>query len=601
MANYGIVAGKHVQAFVGEITQADKGIQIPKSWGTTQDLKNNILRSGGMFINTYSAILILDYGFQDSRDTRKVASDFVALQDVFRSQGIRGTRLYLITKNTDLFNMLKGSVNGVSGTHYQDVEIFWVNREVIPTRMMVDIMYGKHDGKGLYNKEARELSREERLDKESKEFIEDARSIDKEILRYGVDKPVSILSTKEAVDSDESLRELKIREQQQKERETLEDRQRRERERLIAKQEKAVDLSKKKEVKTVAGISVHGGNEPTEPVALEDIVPQERTRVQRKVEEPVSHINELPVAERVGMSVKVKDTRLLTPTVERLMDLFTEAVSSDVEASDGKLSSDHGVYSFIGASHAGGSGLIANVADIYAMLGRKVLVIDLDIINRSQTLYFKRYEKSVREHKGVSNSLLKVVQGGRIENTAVSVTSRIDVLSMSRDDVVEEDWANTIGAELDTILHDAKELYDVVLVDIPFRMLGYYLRGISRVDRNIFVVESQFYNLENFFAMGVANHYEKNNLLMGDLIRKSSVVINKFRRGIRDEEGYELNYKKVKDMLDGAGSPYDSMLVAGEIPFYNDWEKQFFTGVRHIWRDELALRVFKGVFSRAIV
>ncbi|MFV1457268.1 AAA family ATPase, partial [Bacillus mycoides] len=307
--------------------------------------------------------------------------------------------------------------------------------------------------------------------------------------------------------------------------------------------------------------------------------------------------------EQVGMSIHVsaKDVRVGVPSAERLRELFQVAVRGDSYISEDKLASDEGIISFIGANNAGGSGLVANVADMYAMMGRKVLVVDLDINKRTQTLYFKNYERAVREHKGISNSLLKVAQGGEIQNAAVSVTSRVDVLSVSRDDVVDEDWADTIGAELGTFLADAREVYDVVLIDVPIRTLGYYVRHLGLVDKNVFVVENTMVALEDFFAITLAKFYAKDKLMVGELISKSSVILSKYKRGRRDEEGYELTYKRVKKMLESAGSPYDKMLVAGEIPYYENWEEQFFTGVRYIWKDDIALRVFKSIFTKAIV
>lgn len=606
MAIYGLVAGKNSDAYANALTKANTMLEFPKTWRTTVDLKDSLLRGGGMSISNYNAVLVLDSGFRNGEDAQVMAEDFVALQDVFQSQSIHGTKLYLITNNSNLYRMLEGSVNGVSGTYYDDVEVF-VTKKDIKSKMIVDTLQGAHDGKGLYNREAKKISREERLEKESEEFIEDARSVSKEVLQYGVDTPVSELSDNDYIDSDKNQRQVEVEKRIAAEREKVKERQRKELERLNEKERKQIEAAKGRKNPALNRLGLSKEDK--------EFLEKEKGTQTIDLGKPDVQVQEphVPVYRpqtptegqkgEVGKSIHIsnKDVRVGVPSAQRLRELFQTAVKSDSYISEDKLASDEGIISFIGANNSGCSGLVANVADMYAMVGRKVLVVDLDINKRTQTLYFKNYERAVREHKGISSSLLKVAQGGEIENAAVSVTSRVDVLSVSRDDVVDEAWADTVGAELGTFLADAKEVYDVVLIDIPLRNLGYYARYLGVVDKNVFVVENTMLAIEDFFAITLAKFYSKDKLMLGELISKSSVILNKYKRGRRDEEGYELTHKRVKKMLESAGSPYDKMMVAGEIPYYENWEEQFFTGVRYIWKDDIALRVFKSIFTKAIV
>ncbi|WP_201489178.1 AAA family ATPase [Bacillus velezensis] len=551
MADYGLVAGRKANKLIKEKFFGNtREFNFPVDYDSTEDLRQSLLRAGTLAIESLKAILIIDYGFKNSSDPDEMAKAFVSLQDMFRTQRVRGIKLYLITKNSDLYNKLDGSVDGVSGTLYEDVEIFLVEQEYKP-KTMQDILKGKQDRMGLYNKEAAVQDRESRYEREKEEFIRDSRSIDDDILRYGKDEPVSDLSKVDYADSPERLKKVANREKE------------------ITRKKDNVKLNKDFNIK----------------------------RVTKYREDPQKE-------EVKKIDITIRDSRLNhapQTTEEDLLDVLRNVSGGSTSVPVGKLESDSGVMSFISAPNAGGSGLVANAADMYAMSKRKVLVIDLDIQKRSQTLYFKSYEKAVRNHQGISNSLLKVAQGGNIKGAAVSVTTKIDVLSVSRNEDVEIDYANWIGGELENILSDAREIYDVVLVDIPFVMLDYYIQGLVAVDRNIFVVENKFYAIEDFFVLSVHRMLEENQFVMGELIRKSSVILNKFIHGNRDEEGHELNHKQLKRMLDEVGYPYDSMMVVGEIPFYEKWEDQFHTGVRYLWEDRLAMGVYKRVFGKVVL
>lgn len=611
MAIFGVVAGKNVEKLAETLTECSSLLDIKGRWETTVDLRDAVLYGGGMMLSNYKAVLVLDYGFRDSTRPQKMAEDFVALQDVFQSQAIQGTKLYLLTRNSDLVRLLQSSVNGVSGTYYDDVEILLAKRDKIPKMMVVDTLQGAHDGKGLFNKEAKSKSREERLDRESQEFIEDARSISEEVLQYGVDKPVSDLSDKDYIDSDVNKRQIEAEKKIEAEKQRILAKQQKELERFEARSNKQLEQVQKKKNPALANLGLSKEDKEFlqksgKSVDIPHMEMETAQPVQEVVEKEPQKVNltkEDDGQEEIGVTIKVSanDVRIGVPSAEQLQTLFNDAVRGDVYVSDDKLATDAGIISVVSANNAGGSGLVANMADMYAGVGRKVLVVDLDLVKRTQTRYFKQYERAVREHKGVSNSLLKVAQGGEIKNASVSVTSRVDVLSVSRNDTVEEVWATTIGAELSTMLEEAKELYDIILIDLPFRHFHYYARNMGVVDANIFVLENTLLAIEDFFALSLTKYVKKDKLVMEEFVSRSSLVLNKFVRGRRDEDGYELTARKVKTMLETAGNPYDNMLVAGEIPYYEDWEEQFFTGIRHIWTDEIAHSVLKSVCTKVVV
>src|SRR5699024_2429571 len=123
MAKIGVVAGeKATRYFESEMF---KGSDLEVTYKPlTLDRMIKDLTTSGLQFQELSSVLIVDYAFRDEGDgiEQTVAEKFVEIQDLMESNYLN-TKLYLLTRNADLYDKLKGTVNGIPGTYYHGTQI----------------------------------------------------------------------------------------------------------------------------------------------------------------------------------------------------------------------------------------------------------------------------------------------------------------------------------------------------------------------------------------------------------------------------------------------------------------------------------------------
>lgn len=616
-SRFGIIAGKRTH-LVQENVNKNQTIKVDTIWNYISDLVLDLTRMPTQTVDVMEAILVLDTGFKFANDSNKSAQEFLQLQDMMQSKGLTHVKLYLLTKRPELYEILKGNVNGMEGMFYQNAEMFLIG-DTMSMQFLISILQGSRDKTGVYSSKRKTLSKKERLEKEKEALIDDASRVSKESLEFGRKEPVSEINQEELIDTrhNQEMMKKQTYEERRLEREIeslkkkgqknqklpkkyqkiLEDQ---EKERLKKENEKmkiqgkdielVIDSEKESSVNSTIGDSSQ----------IKKDMPKRKKFTDKDLSaENFTEVKNEPI---IKSNVSIRTTNNSgVPTVDELSELYMRLAQSDNDTIEQKLKSDLGVISFIGSRGSGVSGLVAQTAEIYAMLGKKVVILDLDLQMRSQTVYFPTYSDAVAQHKGVSNSLVRLTQVNDITTNAVPVTSRIDVLSTEKtNELIHDGFHSTISNIFENIIDDAIENYDIVLIDLPLDYLTYYIRHIDKIDKNVFVVPNKFYYIEDFFSIQLQNIIDNGDIFSNDLLSKSSIILNKFKKEHRDLEGYQLNRLKVKEMLLNAGTPYDRIPVIGEIPEYKDWEEQFATKIRYIWTDDIALGMFRKVISKII-
>lgn len=616
-SRFGIIAGKRTH-LVQENVNKNQTIKVDTIWNYISDLVLDLTRMPTQTVDVMEAILVLDTGFKFANDSNKSAQEFLQLQDMMQSKGLTHVKLYLLTKRPELYEILKGNVNGMEGMFYQNAEMFLIG-DTMSMQFLISILQGSRDKTGVYSSKRKTLSKKERLEKEKEALIDDASRVSKESLEFGRKEPVSEINQEELIDTrhnqemlkkqayderrlEREIESLKKKGQKnqklpKKYQKILEDQ---EKERLKKENEKmkiqgkdielVIDSEKESSVNSTIGDSSQ----------IKKDMPKRKKFTDKDLSaENFTEVKNEPI---IKSNVSIRTTNNSgVPTVDELSELYMRLAQSDNDTIEQKLKSDLGVISFIGSRGSGVSGLVAQTAEIYAMLGKKVVILDLDLQMRSQTVYFPTYSDAVAQHKGVSNSLVRLTQVNDITTNAVPVTSRIDVLSTEKtNELIHDGFHSTISNIFENIIDDAIENYDIVLIDLPLDYLTYYIRHIDKIDKNVFVVPNKFYYIEDFFSIQLQNIIDNGDIFSNDLLSKSSIILNKFKKEHRDLEGYQLNRLKVKEMLLNAGTPYDRIPVIGEIPEYKDWEEQFATKIRYIWTDDIALGMFRKVISKII-
>lgn len=616
-SRFGIIAGKRTH-LVQENVNKNQTIKVDTIWNYISDLVLDLTRMPTQTVDVMEAILVLDTGFKFANDSNKSAQEFLQLQDMMQSKGLTHVKLYLLTKRPELYEILKGNVNGMEGMFYQNAEMFLIG-DTMSMQFLINILQGSRDKTGVYSSKRKTLSKKERLEKEKEALIDDASRVSKESLEFGRKEPVSEINQEELIDTrhNQEMMKKQTYEERRLEREIESLKKKGQKnQKLPKKYQKILEdqererLKKENEKMKIQGkdveLVIDSENESLDNTTIENSPQIKKDTPKRKKftdkdlsAESFTEIKNEPI---IKSNVSIRTTNNSgVPTADELSELYMRLSQSDNDTIEQKLKSDLGVISFIGSRGSGVSGLVAQTAEIYAMLGKKVVILDLDLQMRSQTVYFPTYSDAVAQHKGVSNSLVRLTQVNDITTNAVPVTSRIDVLSTEKtNELIHDGFHSTISNIFENIIDDAIENYDIVLIDLPLDYLTYYIRHIDKIDKNVFVVPNKFYYIEDFFSIQLQNIIDNGDIFSNDLLSKSSIILNKFKKEHRDLEGYQLNRLKVKEMLLNAGTPYDRIPVIGEIPEYKDWEEQFATKIRYIWTDDIALGMFRKVISKII-
>lgn len=610
MANYGIAAGRKTNLAVREIEKGDSTVKITKVWDYIEDITHEINTSPPAIIDDLKSIVLLDAAFKDKMDTDVMAREFLVLQDALQSKGLSKVKLNLVTSKADLYKVLGGSVDGVDGIYYSNVEVYLYDNR-LSFKFLIEILKGAYDYTSLYNKKAHKKDILASLEEQRRALVEDSKVISDDVLRHGQDKPISEMNQEDYIDSAKSKQKLAEREKEI----------RRKKAEIESLKKKAERESQKKSKATKPKNTAIEDDLSDTMIDLEDLdldmeelsnidieIPSLNSKNKAPTSNPVAldserytKVTEAPLGAVKGTVNVSAGTDSTIPTVAELSELFRRLEQADDGTIEQKLKSDKAVISVISPHNMGGSGFVAQGAEMYAMLGKRVLIVDLDIEKRMQTLYFNTYTDAAKEYKGNENSLIQASQGVDISDTAVPVTSRIDMLSISRMiETIDKDFSATLSSMMQYIIQKAVDSYDIVFLDLPIKFLNYYLRNLDVVDRNVFVLDNKFYTIEDFFSITLNDILGDDDLIGMEFIKKSSVVLNKFEKGNRDLDGYQINKYKVKEMLIAAGNPYDNIMVAGEVPMYKDWESQFLNGVRFIWKDNLALGIYREIFSKIV-
>lgn len=660
---HALVSGRKLANTVAGLRHLD-GLQLGTNfesgefvYPTVDTLIDVLITSVSSQFDMLTSILVLDYAFEDENDVGSCIEEFIELQDVLTQYDMRKVKLYLLTKNGDLYDRIGKSYQGRDVLIYQNTEVFLTDSYHLTT--MGNVLKGTMDGSGISPVRESTLTRHERIEQQQKVLEEDAKQVERETLEYEKDIPQSKLNREDYVDSASARAK---REQMQKERDnlvrraerlglnyyiddwgdiTLYDENENEIEDLDTYEKEARERKRgaRKEPEQVRRKSAYElemerqsemeleeqqkreGNLFTETPEeeLEPTLPTPQNRTKRSSQG--GHINQSypvgstssarvigkeesykPFKERTGVNTTNVEGNERVENVSTLKVLFEDLLSDGMTLVEEKLHDDSVIIAVSSMKGSGGSGIVSQTAEVYAMLGRKVCIIDLDINGRGQTHYFSNYDQRVRENKGISNALINVIEGGVINKASVSVNSRIDICGISQSvGAIPERYKETIARNLNSTLIDARDFYDIVLIDIPLEDFSLYMgNGFSNVERFLFVTENKEYEIERLFRQYLSDFAESNTMLISDIFNNSSIILNKYDNTSRDDEGYHINKKWLKEKLYDKGAPYDAILVSGEIPYARNFEHQYLTNQRYVWQDSGYMATIKNMLKEAV-
>lgn len=622
---------------------------------TVNDLVDAMIGGVASQFDMLTSILILDYGFEDESDIGSCIEEFIEVQDILNQNNLRKVKLYLLTKNDDLYDRIRKDYNGRDILIYQNTEVF-ITKD-LQLALIDTILKGSRDGLGISPKKTDTLNRIERIELQQKQLEEDAKQVEKETIEYEKHIPQSRLDKADYIDTAkarekrEMLEKVKTAKIKKAERLGLSYYVDEWGEVLVygSNGDKIDDLDEYEKVLRASGRGLEAEDRPKTRSQIElekqayrpddddldvgsnhygrpdvsndnfykpEVLPKPKPKAPSGGRIDQSYpVGSTPSARRSNVGDTYKPFKEVpretghavggnerSEGVATLKVLFNDLLSDGMNIVEDKLSEDKAVIAISSFKGSGGTGLTAQVAEVYAMLGRKVCILDLDLNGRGQTYYFNNYDKRVAENKGIGNALINVMEGGLITKASVSVNSRIDVCGVSASlGTINERYKETIARNLNSVLGDAKEFYDIVLLDIPIEDFSLYMdKSFSNVERFLFVTENKEYLIERLFRQYLSDFVETNGLLISDIFNSATIVLNKYSNVNRDQQGYHIDKNWVKEKLYAKGAPYDAMLVSGEIPFARKFEEQTLTNQRYVWLDSGYMATIKNMLKDAV-
>lgn len=609
---------------------------------TIEDLIKAIVNGVPSQYDMLTSITVLGNGLKRESDVSGSIEEIIALQDIIVHHQLKKVKLNFITSNTDLYDRIRHDYTGRDVLFYRNAEVF-LTPNLIMSELM-NIMEGNMDGMGIRMEVKDTLTKIERIEQEQKRLEEDAKQVTRDTLDYEKNVPESRLDRADFVGSAENRSRIEKIEKEREEAvrfaerynldyfvdnwgdvdvyndngDVIEDLKEYERELKEKRRNRKKEVKRDtRSVKDIEDIDRHKINSETEGMvytgeskekskpkerlggSIEQAYPRGNSSPIRK-DSPVKKYRE--VDENIKVTGRETGGDIREVRLSRLKMMYNDLLSDGMGIIEDKLSEDSVVMAISSLKGSGGSGVTAQVAEIYAMLGRKVVVIDLDLNGRGQTYYFNNYDKRVAENRGIANSLTNVVEGGLINKASVKINSRIDVCGIStRLSNIGVEYKNTIERNLNSIIQDAKEFYDIVLIDVPIEDFDQYMNNrLLDIERYLFVVENKEYEIDLLFREYIEEFIKNNELLVEDILNNSTIVLNKYNPLNRDSEGYLVNSKWLKEKLYDKGSPYDVMLVGGEVPYAEGFEEQFITGKRYVWQDSGYMASLKHLLKGAV-
>lgn len=262
-----------------------------------------------------------------------------------------------------------------------------------------------------------------------------------------------------------------------------------------------------------------------------------------------------------------------------------------------------GILAFTGDRQSGVSTTIANTATFYAEMGYNVLVIDLDMKRRSQSVIFKNFKDAIDLDTRVAHGLLVCLANPKNLQDVVSVVeNNISILSI--DTEVEREikkFANKpieqlySASNVVNLLSFAKSNYDIVLIDFPFEVMKRIGGALTYVDRVILCIPNTEHHLNTLLEVELEDLLLTNDLIGSTLISKSSILLTKYNQHskIFNKEATDVLIERILNDID---DPMYHLEVLGIIPMSFEYEKQMSTNKRIITHS----RPYEEAFTRFI-
>lgn len=529
---------KYLRAF--KSYYADSEYDFVVAWSSTEELISFIRDQGIATINELSRILVFDNAFPNQLDVTDIVNTFVSLEEIMENRKAITPLLSFVTTNQEVYDMFKKELSP------EGHELF-----VYPKTRIHRI---KADKNGSFNMGSLNRVIEGYEDQNALAIRNDYEGRETLARREAENFKNNKLNGKAAqiekiVDSFNQKDEYKKVSHQ------------------VNNNKELIDNLKKKAAAEANNEKVEDKNKPSKKsLAEEDAKLHAKERNQKSQSSVETRNNDLK--DEIS-----KATRLLR---EKSVGLNYDA----------KIYNDKGTIIIGGLPGSGVSSITANLAMLYAMIDKQVLIVNFSsndhIIN-----YFKDFKDMYKE-LGRENVLITKF-ARKLKELAVPVFKNINIISdygitQKAYDIKERlqnyDKIMRMSSQYDITLILAGDNYEDVLLSTNQE----YLDDIILVSTQDELPELQLDLIENL---------KRYNIKLRHINHSIGLIINKIQ--------YYQSNKDLENNILKLNQPLDKMRLIGSIGYNNEWFTQIKSGYPLIARSNLVQTEFKEIAKNIIM
>lgn len=539
----------------GETTSADEickalNTEFSKSqfnfavgWNTVDDLKYAVKNDGVSIINELSKILVFDSGFSNNIDATSMINKFISLEEIMSMRGVRSPELILATGHQGLYDLFKHELSP------EKHELFSYEKTKV---VKIEV-----DETGLFN-----LSYFHSLLTNSfKNFlsIKNAYRGREEVAKEELNRLQAQKKNKTASVADRIKAQIK--------------------ERDAAMQARAEQAKKKAD--------------PEEEQAKKD------KATQAKMKGVLNHVDDKPnnSTQETGLSTTREFNHGGNQRQQQFADEFQkiryemhltakETKQKELLNFDSKIYDDTGTILIGGLSQSGTSSTIANLAQYYALMNKKVLIINLSD-NDHITRYFKdfipKYSKLGRKNVFLTNFQKK------LSEISIPVKPNIELISdygLSQKNLTLDERLTNYSR----IIRFATE-YDIVLIDTGINFEEVLLRTSMDFLDDVLIITTQ--DDLNEIPIDLVKHPYNFGEKIQHLKHPIGVIVNKIQ--------YQVDNNTLNQAILKLPIPLDSSRLIGAISYQNDWFQQRMSGVLSVTYNETQRLIFHELAKKVIL
>lgn len=246
--------------------------------------------------------------------------------------------------------------------------------------------------------------------------------------------------------------------------------------------------------------------------------------------------------------------------------------TAKVMTPDEQILRQHRVVFVTGEHNSGVSSVVASIGYCAASMGKRVLIIDMDLINRTQSQLYENANGNSNSYSGLVPAL------NRWDDLAYyTYKTIVPGLSTLGVDITDSDnFKHITGLNYQnfvSLLANASRNYHLVIVDLPFETLVANQNWVSIAQDVFYVLENDTYGIVNMLNKLCLDNfgYDRNSFF--NTINKLSFIFSKFN----DESEFNdkpINSDTVAEVIEyylgDDAIDYTSRKWIAEIPYYKE-------------------------------